>query len=220
VVLRLHLKDKIMKTILLFAMMICWLLNGTIAGAQVPAGLHWQLVKEGKGISVYSAPAPSGLKYVKVSASMTGTLETVNAVFRDISRQPNWVYATRRVHLVQRIDNQHLVYYNETGLPWPVSNREVFIRMILNEDPALHTLIIDQEAVPSTQPVPKGLVRVARLTGKWLFRDEGKGRLHADYTLFVDPGGSLPAWVVNLFVVKGPYETFVKLRDQLQVVAK
>lgn len=206
-----------MKAILHGAMMVGWLLTSAVAGAQVPAGLNWQLVKEGKGIEVYSAPVPaSGLKYIKVSAELGGTLEAVNALFHDIGRQPAWVYGTRRAHLVQRTDDNHLLYYNETDLPWPVSNREVFIRMTLDEDPSHHTLAIDQEAVPSAQPVSKGFVRVTHLTGHWLFRDEGNGRLHADYTLYVDPAGSLPAWVVNLFVAKGPYETFVKLREHLQ----
>jgi hypothetical protein len=32
----------------------------------------------------------------------------------------------------------------------------------------------------------------------------------------VDPAGSLPNWMVNLFITKGPYETFVKLREEVK----
>jgi hypothetical protein len=31
------------------------------------------------------------------------------------------------------------------------------------------------------------------------------------YTFDADPGGSLPAWLVNMFADKGPYESFKKL---------
>ena len=36
------------------------------------------------------------------------------------------------------------------------------------------------------------------------------------YIFEVEPGGSLPAWVVNMFADKGPYETFKKLSDMLK----
>jgi len=32
----------------------------------------------------------------------------------------------------------------------------------------------------------------------------------------VDPSGSIPAWIVNAFAVKGPFETFSKLGDFLK----
>jgi hypothetical protein len=36
------------------------------------------------------------------------------------------------------------------------------------------------------------------------------------YTFEADPGGSLPAWLVNSFADKGPYESFRKLSDILK----
>jgi hypothetical protein len=36
------------------------------------------------------------------------------------------------------------------------------------------------------------------------------------YTLRTDPGGDLPAWLFNLFVTKGPTESFKNLQEQLK----
>jgi hypothetical protein len=188
------------------------LLYCAIACAQVPAGAKWQLVKEGNGIKVYAAPAPSGLKYVKVDAVLNGALSRVSEIFRDIPRQKAWVYGTRKSYLVKKTDSNHLLYYNETALPWPVNNRDIAVRMELKEDPAQNTLVVTQEDAPGAVPTHKGIVRVPHMSGNWQFRETGNGKLQAKYYLDIDPGGSLPAWVVNLFVAKGPYETFVKLQ--------
>ena len=186
------------------------------AVAQVPAGADWHLVKEGEGIQVYTAPAGnSGRKFIKVSAELTGSLQSVAAVFRDIDRQKAWVYGTGKSYLVQKEDDNNLLYYNETNLPWPVSNRDVVIRMRMEENPAERSLSILQEASSGKVPVSKGIVRVSHLWGRWLFREEKAGSLRVEYYLDVDPAGSLPVWVTNLFISKGPYQTLVKLRKQV-----
>jgi hypothetical protein len=190
------------------------LLFSTLSHAQVPSDTKWELVKEGKGIKVFTAPAgSSGRKNIKATATMTSSLNKVQAVFRDIAGQKAWVYATKQAYLIKKTDDDHLLYYNETALPWPASNRDIAIRMTLKEDPSSHTLAITQEGSPNAAPVNKGIVRVPHLQGNWKFREEGKGQLQVEYYLDIDPGGSLPNWVVNTFVAKGPYETLVKLRE-------
>ena len=190
------------------------LLCSTLAWAQSPSGVKWELVKEGKGIQVYTAPVPnSGRKYIKVTAALSGSLSRVQAVFRDIPKQKQWVYATKQAYLLQKTDDNHLLYYNETALPWPASNRDVPIRMALAEDPARHALTITQDGDADAAPTHKGIVRVPHFSGHWTFRESGKGQLQVEYYLDIDPGGSLPNWVVNMFIAKGPYETLVKLRE-------
>ena len=117
--------------------------------------------------------------------------------------------------MVKKPDENNIFYYNETGLPWPASNRDVVVRMNLEADPSHKSLQITQEADPGAFPVTKGLVRVQHLSGHWIFTETGNNKLKAVYFLDVDPGGSLPAWIVNLFIAKGPYETFVKLQQHL-----
>jgi len=184
--------------------------------AQEPGSKDWHLVKQKNGIEVFTAPGGhDGLKLIKVIAEMNGSLQKVKEVFTNIPIQAEWVYATRKSYLVKKMDENRMLYYNETGLPWPASNRDVVIHMVMKEDPPLKSLQIRQEAEPGTLPVRKGLVRVQHLSGHWTFTETGNNKLKAIYFLDVDPGGSLPAWVVNLFIAKGPYETFVKLQQLL-----
>jgi hypothetical protein len=209
-----HVKKLITQWVFCSSLFLCfgWL------NAQVPGAKDWHLVKQKNGIEVFTAPGGhDGLKLIKVMAEMSGSLQRVKEVFTNIPIQEEWVYATRKSYVVKKPDENNIFYYNETGLPWPASNRDVVVRMILVEDSSHKSLQITQEADPGALPVSKGLVRVKHLSGHWIFTETGNNKLKAVYFLDVDPGGSLPAWIVNLFIAKGPYETFVKLQQLLNL---
>jgi hypothetical protein len=40
--------------------------------------------------------------------------------------------------------------------------------------------------------------------------------IHINYEVEVDPGGSIPGWIANMFVDKGPFETFSNLAKKLK----
>ena len=45
------------------------------------------------------------------------------------------------------------------------------------------------------------------------------GRLRVEYKSNVDPGGNLPAFLMNQFAVDGPFESFSALRKHLNLEA-
>ncbi len=193
---------------LLYVLLLC----SALGIAQVPAEANWKLVKQGKGIRVYTAPADSvGRKYIKVLAEMSGSLEQAKVTFQNIEEQRTWVYATKQASLKEKINENHLQYFHETAMPWPVSNRAISIAMTIKEDIPNQNLIIRQESIPEGLPPQKGIVEVPHFWASWQFSEVEKGQLAVAYYLDIDPGGDLPVWVVNLFVAKGPYETFVRL---------
>jgi len=177
----------------------------------------WHLIKDKNNIKVYTAETDSSdFKHIKVTGLFEGTLEKVVSIFLAIDKQKEWVYGTKRSYVIRKNNDLDLLYYVETSLPWPVSNRDVAIDMKINENKSNNTLIIKTVGEPGAVPVNKGIVRVPTFTGDWYFKSEGNNKLAIEYYLFLDPGGSLPAWVVNMFVSKGPYETFSKLAELLK----
>ncbi|SHE34931.1 START domain-containing protein [Flavisolibacter ginsengisoli DSM 18119] len=207
-----HVKKIIIQWILCSLLFLCF---GCLK-AQISERKDWHLVKQKNGIEVFTASGGhDGVKLIKVIAEMNGSLQRVKEIFTNIPLQESWVFATKKSYLVKKLDENSMLYYNETGLPWPASNRDVVIRMVIEKDASHKSLQIRQEAEPGNLPVNKGLVRVQHLSGHWIFTETGNNKLKTVYFLDVDPGGSLPAWVVNLFIAKGPYETFVKLQRLL-----
>lgn len=187
------------------------------ASPQEPSAVAWQLVKDKDAIKVYTAEAASGsLKYIKVEADLNGTIKNFNAVIRDVPNQTRWVYKTKRSYIIRANSENDLLYYNETTLPWPMSNRDAAIHMKIMEDTLHHELFVTTVGEAAAIPETDKLVRVPRFLGNWSVRNAGAGKIHVHYFLYIDPGGTIPAWVINLFITKGPYETFIGLANQLQ----
>lgn len=172
----------------------------------------WHLIKDKNNIQVYTSDSDSSkYKHIKVTGVLDGTLDKLVSIFLDIEKQKDWVYGTKRSYLINRINNNELLYYVETALPWPVSNRDIAIRMKIDKSKTNNDLTITTKGEPKAIPENRGKVRVSEFTGDWNVKDAGKNKLSITYFLFVDPAGTLPSWVVNSFIGKGPYETFSKL---------
>ena len=50
----------------------------------------------------------------------------------------------------------------------------------------------------------------------WRVTQGTNNKLKVDYTFSLDPGGSLPSWLVNATMAIGPYNSFMKLRELLK----
>jgi hypothetical protein len=178
---------------------------------------NWQLVKNNGGIKVYTADSEtSAYKLIKTVSVFDGNQEKLISIFRDVDNQKKWVFGTRRSYLIKKINENELLYYVETALPWPAKNRDATIRMKIDNNNTDNILTITTVGEPDVIPVNKGIIRVPQIIGKWEIKMVGKDKISIDYFLDIDPGGALPAWIINLFITKGPYETFSNLAELLK----
>lgn len=177
----------------------------------------WKLSESKEGMSVYTRTFPdSKFKAIKVELSLDATLSQLVAVVLDVNTGADWVYATKSSVLLKRVSPAEVVYYSEVKLPWPVHNRDFIAQLTATQDPATRVVTIYGPVVPDLIPVKKDIVRVRKSEGKWVITPIAKGRIKVEYTIRLDPGGDLPAWLFNLFVTKGPAESFANLKLQLK----
>ena len=101
-------------------------------------------------------------------------------------------------------------------MPWPLSNRDAVTHMKINRDTMDRFLEVVETGEPTYLPENSGIVRVPKLYINWHVTMPYKNKLNIVYLLEVEPGGSMPAWIVNMFVDKGPYESFKKLQEILK----
>ncbi|MCW3121308.1 MAG: lipid-binding protein [Flavipsychrobacter sp.] len=181
----------------------------------VRAQQSWQLKRDEDGIKIYTANTEiSCFKSIKVVCTVNATPSQLIAFLMDIKRQPEWVYNTKSSRLLKKIKENELVFYSEVNVPWPCTNRDYIAHFSINQvSPILIT--IDSKAEPDLLPVEKGLVRVKSSIAHWDITTVNPHLLSIIYTVQFDPGGSVPAWLTNLFVGKGPYSTFSKLRSKV-----
>lgn len=175
------------------------------------AAEKWELKKEEDGIKIYTRTvANSPYKALRAAFSMKGTADILEDILLDISRQKDWVYSTKASSTVSRNGAHELIYYSEKSMPWPITNRDAVIRITVNRSSA--GMLVSAVSVDGVVPAKEGIIRVPFSKVTWKVTANGDNMLNIDYEAIVDPGGSLPAWVVNMFSTKGPLETFKSLR--------
>lgn len=185
--------------------------------SSVTGQYDWKLSKVKDGISVYqSGVKHSNYKSIKVECTMEGNYDKLIAVLNNVNGQKDWVYNNKAAYIIKRINPHELYYYSETSLPWPMSNRDAVVHLKMDKDSLNRFLNILAVSVPDYIAEKSGKVRVTRSTISWNVTMPTAKTLRISYIFEADPGGSLPAWVVNMFADKGPYESFKKLGEILK----
>lgn len=187
---------------------ICLVLSGH--------GQDWKLRTDKNGIKVYSRQmASSRFNALKVESSFQATPSQLVAVILDINTSTEWLYSTKSCVLLKTVSPSEVYYYSEVSFPWPSSNRDFVAHIKVTQDPRSKVVNVHAENVSALVPEKKGIVRVKQSVGNWTITPTGRNNIHVSYELQVDPGGAIPAWLVNMLATKGPYESFVGLRKQL-----
>jgi len=76
--------------------------------------------------------------------------------------------------------------------------------------------LVDGPAVPGFIPVKSDIVRVDHSGSQWEITPLSNDEIRVIYTLHVDPGGALPAWLINMFATEAPMQIFKNLKTELQ----
>jgi len=183
----------------------------------VSAQDDWKLQKDRNGIKVYSAEVPdSKIRAIKVVADYDATPAQVADMVMDINTASEWVSHLKSSYLVKRVSQNELYYYAEVNLPWPASNRDFVAHLTRNENVQTGAITIDGPAVAGFVPEKKGIVRISNSVGKWIITPLDNSHVSVEYALHVDPAGSLPSWLVNMFSGDTPMQIFENLRQELK----
>ena len=174
----------------------------------------WELKKDQEGIKVYTGSIPnSNIKAVKVTCVLNASLSQLTALLLDTKAHEQWVYNTKTSYLVKQLSDNHLLYYSEISMPWPLTNRDVVVEMTISQEPGTKVIYISVNTADNYVPVNKDKVRVPLSKVNWTVTCIGQNQLSIEYVGQADPGGAVPAWLVNSFSTKGPFETFKKLKE-------
>ena len=183
----------------------------------VAAQCDWKLSTEREGIKIYTGGVPgSTIKAIKVEAMFNATAAQLVALIMDVNTSPDWVYHTKSSKLIKQVSASELYYYSEVSLPWPAANRDFVAHLIVTQNPDTKVITIDGPAVAGFIPVKEGIVRIIDSKGKWIITPIGTNQIKVEYSIHVDPGGSLPSWLVNMFATEGPLKIFAGIKVQLQ----
>ena len=176
----------------------------------------WLLSKDEDGIKIYTSSNPAyAVKGIKAELEFDAALPQVLAVVMDVANYKNWVYSCAQSRILKQVSKSELIYYHITDAPWPATDRDLvskFTAARINET----SVEITSGHLPDYLPVQEEYVRVKRTEASWKFTQLPNGKVKAEYRLFIDPGGSVPAWMMNLFITDGPYQSMLKMKKEVK----
>lgn len=178
---------------------------------------QWRFVKETSGVKVYyRSTANSNLNEVKIQTIFNSKLSTIVEALRDVNAYRDWVYKTDFSYTVNEFGKFEMEYYNKLNFPFPLDDRDVVIHSKISQDPQTKIVTSVSYAKLDIIPEKKNVIRIKDFHSKWTFVAK-KDMVFGEYIFKSNPGGNIPAWLINLSLDEGPIKTIQNLKQQLHL---
>jgi len=175
----------------------------------------WQVAKEKDGIKVsLSEVAGSKYKAYRGVTVMKTTMEKLRALQEDVPGACAWIHECKSQKLLKHEGNKSWTY-TQFNTPWPVTSRDSVLE-VTTEQGADGSLTRHLKGVPTYLPEEKGFVRVTQVDGFWKFAPKGPNQIEVTYQVHTEPGGDVPSWLANKFVVDAPFNTLKELKERAE----
>jgi hypothetical protein len=175
------------------------------------------LKKESDGVLVYTCKSENE-RFKSIKATFTiahTTTEELVAWLKKVDQYTTWQYNMISAKLLKAVSEDTIIVRTEMDAPWPVENRELIVEYSFLRLDSTGRLKVTTHTVSFEYPASEDVVRVPFSHAEWDVTNVGDA-LQVTYTMKIDPGGSVPAWLVNMAMADGPHESFTKLKKLLE----
>ena len=155
----------------------------------------------------------SDMKAFKGVTTLESTVTAPVALLQDVKRAHEWVFNCKAMDLIEEIAPNNATYYTVTSMPWPVKNRDNISESLVTQDASSGVVTVTIQARNDIFPSNDDHVRIRELDATWTLEPQAGGLLKVTYEAHADPGGGLPSWLVNSFVVEAPLNTLRDFRE-------
>ncbi len=178
----------------------------------------WHLAYETGGIEVYRrVTGNSKFLEFKAVGDLRGEMsEYVSAIF-DTDKHTDWAPRCLEARNIEKINDRELIIYTVYAGVWPTADRDYAARVSMASEPDIPIVRIDVERVELADAPSDTTERVhiPYLKSCWIFEQISQDFTRVELRAHVDPGGWIPAWLVNLGYSKVPYQFLQNLESQV-----
>lgn len=175
----------------------------------------WKEISHEDGIRCYSAKVKGKKIYaLKGDIEINAPMEVISTFFYDTSKKKLWIAKLKDIKTIRRPTKFELVEHYTVKTPFFLANRDFVYKgkITVNEDKTV--LKVDLKSVIDAKaPVRKGIVRGELIFANYTVEKIMENKVKLTVTVLVDPKGSIPKWVVNLFQKLWPYKTLSRIRE-------
>src|SRR5262245_10774003 len=189
-----------------------------LCAAEPQTAPAWEKIIEEEGITVWKRDVP-GSSLVEFMAR--GAIETpmirAAAVLRNSGREREWMESCIESRVLEWTSPIDATIYNRTESPvFFVSDRDLVAQARTTIDYEKKSINIEFKSVEHPRaPLSDSAVRM-EARGHWKLRRIDARHTEVEYQSRADPGGAIPNWLVNWASERIPFNTIVKMREQVK----
>ncbi len=178
---------------------------------------NWRLIEEKRGIKVTARDQPGReLPTLRGQGNIKGGVLDVLAVILDAAGATKWAKGADEARVLRVIGPRTQLIYTRTDTPWPVSDRDMIMRrqvQVVKPGNEFHIRLL---CAPQETAELDGVVRIKTCDTYFHIRAVDEQTTFVEYQVDLDPGGSLPAWLIRWASKKIPMDTLVSLESQVK----
>lgn len=174
---------------------------------------EWRLKRSKDNIEIYTRSFPnSPFKEFKATSVIDTTFEELLHELYDAPTYTPSCDFNVSYRIPSDSEDSRFFYYKQE-MPWPIKDRDVVTELKLVEQTE-DRILLSIETVSDVLDIEDNCLRIEKLSGFWLLERADNG-IKATQQIHMDPGGRVPAIIVNPLLVKGPFKTFTELHRKL-----
>jgi hypothetical protein len=178
----------------------------------------WNLKKDKSGIQIYTRSVEGSLfkEFKGITVLRDVTLTKVLDVIMDVKNYENLFPDCRNPRVLEQQDRWHVIHYMQTKGPFLVKDRDSIFEQKAEIDRNGKHARISLKPLPDYLAENKDMVRIRKGSGFWDLETDNNGNIKVTYQFLSDPGGEIPSWLANSFVVSQPFKTLESLRIRVE----
>jgi hypothetical protein len=133
-----------------------------------------------------------------------------------LEEHTKWMHERKLSKVIKKLDDRTTIVYSITNAPWPVTDRDAVVSFIVSKGNTTDHIRFDVENVEGYVPVNKDMVRVPYIKGYWELIKMTDNSTKIVFMNAASPGGSLPDWLADSFVLDMPYNSLKNFKSMLQ----
>lgn len=177
----------------------------------------WEIVKidNNHQITTYKKQeANRPFQSFRAEGILNAPLEAVVRQQLDVNNLKRWYMNADESKLLKRVSDTELYYYLKLKTPFGIPARDMAVKITIEPySSAKGSLILRYQAVPNFIPITADVVRITTYQMTTKLTPRGNQQTYEETEGYAEPGGSMPAWLLNTVQQKTPYQNLLAKQE-------
>jgi hypothetical protein len=180
------------------------------------SGQDWKFIKERDGIKIYTRNEEDNpVKSFRGEMDLKASMEQISKIIGSIESFDWWADDISEIKVLDYSREKYIKYYLVYDVPWPLEDRDLCVETLITNDTVKGTRLVKATPLVGVIPEKPDMVRIKNYWQSWTIEPAGAGILHLTLEGSVDPGGSIPAWIINMVIADTPLSIMRQVKEQL-----